>query len=72
MAALLAPVCAAFDRPGWRFPAIVCVVAALVFLIPLSVARFDITKFIVAGDRYVDRTQVPAPITVASRPTASL
>jgi hypothetical protein len=64
MAALLAPLCAALDRPGWRFPAIVCAIAALVFLIPLFGAHFDITKFIVAGDRYVNAAQVPVPIMV--------
>ncbi len=52
------------NRRGWQFPILMTIVAALIFSIPLANADFDITHFIVAGDKYVKASELVAPVAV--------
>jgi hypothetical protein len=47
-----------------RFGALAVLVFLLVFLLPLSVYKFDFSTFIGAGDQFVARSAVPIPIVV--------
>ncbi len=49
----------------WRFAVLATVIYALIALIPLSSADWDISHFIVAGRQFVNRKHVASPIQIS-------